>query len=320
MDTQTPRARTDDEIAVRQLSEAELPAADRILRDAFNTFTGAPDLFGDKDYAWTRWRADPAAALAAEVDGDLVGSNFVTNWGSVAFFGPLSVRPDHWDHGVAKALVEVTLDLFAAWSVELAGLFTFPQSPKHIGLYQRFGFWPRFLTPIMSKLVETGDARGWLSYSAATVEERTSYLTGCAELTDAIYDGLDVRREILAAQGQNLGDTLLLADGSRIEAVALCHAGPGTEAGGGSAYVKFAAVRPGPMAADVFGRLLDACESWAAKAGASRLEVGVNVGRHEAYRTLLARGFRTDLEGIAMHRSNDTGYSRGGLYVLDDWR
>lgn len=320
MGAQTPGARSDYEIAVRQLSEAELPAADRILRDAFNTFTGAPDLFGDKDYAWTRWRADPAAALAAEVDGDLVGSNFLTNWGSVAFFGPLSVRPDHWDHGVAKALVEVALDLFAAWNVELAGLFTFPQSPKHIGLYQRFGFWPRFLTPIMSKLVETGDARGWLSYSAATVEERTSYLTGCAELTDAIYDGLDVRREILAAQGQKLGDTLLLADGSRIEAVAVCHAGTGTEAGGGSAYVKFAAVRPGPMAADVFGRLLDACESWAAKAGASRLEVGVNVGRHEAYRTLLARGFRTELEGIAMHRPNDTGYSRGGLYVLDDWR
>jgi hypothetical protein len=24
-------------------------------------------------------------------------------------------------------------------------------SPKHLGLYQRFGFWPRFLTAIMAK-------------------------------------------------------------------------------------------------------------------------------------------------------------------------
>jgi GNAT superfamily N-acetyltransferase len=313
-------AGTDPGVAVRELLEVDLPAADRILRDAFNTFTGAPDLFGDRDYARTRWRADPAAALAAEIGGDLVGSNFATNWGSVAFFGPLSVRPDQWDQGIAKAMVEVTLDLFSAWGVDLAGLFTFPQSPRHIGLYQRFGFWPRFLTPIMSKRVEHGGARRWVNYSSAAPEEQSSYLTACAELTDTIYDGLDVRREIVAVCDQKLGDTLLLADGSRIQAVAVCHAGSGTEAGGGSAYVKFAAVRPGPMAADVFGGLMDACESWAAEAGTSRLEVGVNVGRHEAYRTLLARGFKTDLEGIAMHRPNETGYSRGGLYVLDDWR
>ena len=24
-------------------------------------------------------------------------------------------------------------------------------SPKHLGLYQKFGFWPRFLTAIMAK-------------------------------------------------------------------------------------------------------------------------------------------------------------------------
>jgi hypothetical protein len=41
----------------------------------------------------TRWAADPSAALAAEVDGDLVGTNFVTRWGSVGFFGPPTVAP-----------------------------------------------------------------------------------------------------------------------------------------------------------------------------------------------------------------------------------
>jgi hypothetical protein len=33
-----------------------------------------------------------------------------------------------------------------------------------------------------------------------------------------------------------------------------------------------------------------------------------------------AHGFKTIIQGIAMHRPNEPGYSRPGLYVLDDWR
>ena len=48
--------------------------------------------FGDADIVRTRFLANPSAALAAELKGELVGSNFVANWGSVGFFGPLSVH------------------------------------------------------------------------------------------------------------------------------------------------------------------------------------------------------------------------------------
>jgi hypothetical protein len=54
--------------------------------------------------------------------------------------------------------------------------------------------------------------------------------------------------------------------------------------------------------------------------GVARVTAGVNVARHEAYRSLIARGFRTDLEGIAMQKGNEPGYNREGVYVLDDWR
>ena len=142
------------EVSVRPLREGELGEADRIMRLAFGTFLGLPDplaFMGDAGYVRNRWRADPAAALAAEVGGELVGSNFAANWGSVGFFGPLTVRPDLWDRGVARRLLESTMALFERWGTRHAGLFTFPQSPKHLGLYQAFGFWPRFLTPVMSK-------------------------------------------------------------------------------------------------------------------------------------------------------------------------
>ena len=115
-------------VSVHLLREHDLPEADRILRDAFETFTGIRGLFADKDYVRTRWAADPARAIAAELDGELAGSNFVTLWGSLGFFGPLSVRPSLWDTGIGKALMEATHDLLAA--VRHAALFTFSNSPR----------------------------------------------------------------------------------------------------------------------------------------------------------------------------------------------
>jgi len=309
---------------IRPLQESELPAADRIMRLAFGTFIGLPDpltFLGDGDYVRSRWLADPTRAFAAEVDGELAGSNFATNWGSVGFFGPLTVRPDLWDRGVGKALMEPIMALFDAWGTRQAGLFTFPHSPKHHGLYQRFGFWPRSLTYIMAKPVAaTGPAPARSRYSELPEDQRQPVLDVCRDVTDAVYDGLDLGFEIVAVDRQKLGDTVLLWEGSRLAGFAVCHGGPGTEAGSGTCYVKFAAVRPGSDAERDFTRLLDACEAFAQDRGLSQLVAGVNTARVEATRHLAARGFRTQMVGIAMHRDNDPGYNRPGTFVLDDWR
>jgi hypothetical protein len=84
--------------------------------------------------------------------------------------------------------------------------------------------------------------------------------------------------------------------------------------------VKFAAVRPGAGADAAFERLLDACEQYASSAGAAMVVAGVNMSRHEAYRAMLARGFRTLMHGVIMQRGNEAGYNVPGIYLIDDWR
>jgi GNAT superfamily N-acetyltransferase len=312
------------DITVRPLREADLPAADSIMRLAFGTFIGLPDplaFMGDAAYVRTRWLANPAAAFAAEVGGELIGSNFVTNWGSVGFFGPLTIRPDFWDRGVGKRLMEPVMALFDKWETRHAGLFTFPHSQKHVGLYQRFGFWPRFLTALMSKPIEhTNNTARWTKFSEVPASERAAVLNACRTLTDAIYEGLDVEHEILSVAAQGLGDTILVWDDSRLTALAVCHVGPGTEAGSDVCYVKFGAVRPGANTEQDFSRLIDACEEMASERQVSRLLAGVNTARHEAYRQMLARGFRTNIQGVVMSRPNEAGYNRPGVYLIDDWR
>lgn len=314
-------------VTIRPLAESDLPQAARILRLAFGTYLGVPEpeaFWTDRDYVHGRWHADHVAAFGAELDGELVGSNFATRWGSVGFFGPLTIRPDLWDRGIGRRLVEAATARLDAWGTRHAGLFTFPHSAKHVGLYQKFGYSARFLTAIMSAPARRSGAAQprWLRYSGLTEEQRAECLKSCRDLTEALYEGLDLGPEIRAVQAQGLGDTVLLGEaaGKGLEAFALCHYGPRSEAGGGACFVKFGAVRPGPAAGEAFGRLLDACAALATAAGTPKLLAGVNMARQEAYRHMAGRGFRAEIQGVTMHRPDEPGYSRPGVYVIDDWR
>jgi predicted N-acetyltransferase YhbS len=312
-------------VSIRPLEERDLENADRIFRLAFGTFLGfsTPESFaGDSDFIRTRWRADPTAALVAESNGAVVGSNMLTRWGSVGFFGPLTVHPSMWDRGIAKELLTPTMNIFDRWQVTHAGLFTFPHSAKHVGLYQKFGFWPRFLTMVMSKPVSERNivAGQAIRFSQLGNSEKPDMLHECRDLTDSIYPGLDVERETRAVDDQHLGDTILAFDGSALVAFAVCHSGAGSEAGSGACYVKFGAVRPMSGAEQHFSSLLRACEQFAIERKATRLLAGVNTSRSQAYRSMLLQGFRTEIQGVVMERGKDTGYNHEGVYLIDDWR
>lgn len=314
------------QVHIRPLLEEDLPAADHIMRLAFGTFLGLPDplqFSGDADYVRTRWLVDPSAVFGAELSGELVGTNFATRWGSFGFFGPLTIRPDFWDRGIAQKLLGPTMDIFDAWGVTHAGLFTFASSAKHVNLYQKFGFWPRFLTALMSLPVEQKPPAGrrkWLRFSDLSESEKEECVQACREITNSIYDGLDLEREIRAVDIQKLGDTLLTWDSGSLAGFAVCHEGAGTEAGTGKCYIKFGAVQSGPDAAQLFRRLLDASSEFAYSRGATTLVAGVNLARVDAYRQMLQAGFRTQTQGVAMERNGDAGFNRADVFVMDDWR
>jgi GNAT superfamily N-acetyltransferase len=299
------------------------------VRLAFGKFLGLPDpaqFMGDADFAYSRWKADPSAALAAEYGGKLVGSNFATNWGSFGFFGPLTIHPDYWNRGIAQQLLAPTMDILERWGVRHRGLFTFAGSAKHVTLYQKYGFWPRDLIAALEKEVsgalrsaEPPPGSSFLSESKAS--DRGQIFAAARELTDRIFEGLDVSREVRIVADQSLGETVLVWDGIDLAAFAVCHIGPGTEAGTGVCYVKFAAVQPGPHAKENLLRLLGGVEFFAQSHGANKITAGVNLARREAFQALFARGYRTKMQGVAMETGDaSAGYNRAGVYILDDWR
>ena len=312
-------------IEIRPLLEVELGEADSIYRRAFGTFLGftdPPSFDGDAQVLRCRWSADPGATAALLENGVLAGSNVVTRWGSVGLFGPLSIDPARQGRGLAHPLVEEALRLLEGPPVSFRGLHTFAQSPRHVGLYQRHGYWPQGLLAVMSKaLPESPEApEGAEALSRLSPDAQAEALSACRELTDSVFDGLDVTGEILSVGEQEVGETVLVTEGSHLAGLAVCHAGAGSEAGSGKAAVKFAAVRPGAGARDRLLSLLSAVEAWAASQGASVVAAGTGSGRVGAWETLRAAGYRPFLQGLAMHRDRHPGYEREDVFVLDDWR
>ncbi len=308
-------------VKVGPLKETELKEADRILRLAFGTFLGVPnpsDFMGDRDFMTPRWRSKHVKVVAARDGGRLIGSNVITRWGTFGFFGPLTVLPEYWDRGVAQRLMEATIKTFDAWGLRHSGLFTFPHSAKHVGLYQKFGYWPRYLTAIMMRTPEKC-AKEPVLLSAMSRSAREEAIETCGRLTNKIDKGLDLTSEIRAVLAQRTGDIVVTYTRGALDAFAVCMNGPGSEAGEKVCYVKFAAARGGAGAGDRFSKLLDACDSFASARG-TNLEAGVNLAREDAYRRMRAHGYRAAMQGVAMLRPNAEGFNRVDAYVIDDWR
>lgn len=316
-----------ENVKIGPLKKAELAEADRIVRVAFGTFLGLAnpaEFMGDRDMMKSRWSGRHVEVLAAREGGRLIGTNVVTGWGSFGWFGPLTVLPEFWDRGVAQLLLQATEKIFKKWGVKRAGLFTFAASPKHVGLYQKFGYWPGYLTALMghtpkAETEQPTHRTAAVHLSALTKSRREEAIAACARLSGRIEKGLDLSAEIRSLLKQKTGEVVLIYSRNILDGFAICYHGPGSEGGAKVCYIKFAGARGGAEAGERFDRLLEACDEFAFARGAS-LEAGMNLAREDAYRRMRAHGYRTFAQGVSMQRPHVAGHNRADAYVIDDWR
>jgi len=137
------------DISIHVMERTELEEPRRIFRVAFGTFIGVPEpqtFWADREYVFTRWQSDPQARslrkwMVSWQDRILPQTGqFRIFWSfdnpSAVLGSGHSTRASGSDHGPFRKVTRET------------GLFTFAHSAKRTGLYQKFGFWPRFLTAI----------------------------------------------------------------------------------------------------------------------------------------------------------------------------
>jgi predicted N-acetyltransferase YhbS len=261
-------------IHIRTHTPADLPAIGRIVYSAFKSiaerhnfpldfptpeaaqgltqvFAGHPKIFG----------------VVAEIDGVVVGSNFLDQRDAIAAVGPITVDPAAQAKGVGRRLMQAVIDHGRQNDARGIRLVQDAFNTVSLSLYTSLGFDAREPLALM-----TGKTRDGAGAGAEVRPARESDLSECAELCRRVH-GIDRANE--------LGDAIKM-----FSPMVLVREG----------RVRAYATAPGfwPLNHGVAEREEDLCHllAGASAATAAPLTLLVPIRRAEFFRWCLAQGLR----------------------------
>ena len=292
-------------LIVRPCRDDDLAEADRIFRLAFGTFLGLPDplAFAGDD----RLRPRP---LAARARGRLRrGARWHARrlelhrrWGRVGFFGPLSVRPDLWDRGIAQRLLEPSWRVRGAGHRRTRGSSPSRRARSTSALYGKLRLLPALPDRAWWRAGRRGVGGRRLGplRRRSTSRARRAVLDGCRR----IADGSPTRARPRARDRRARRPRTRRHDPSpRRRGAARLRGLPRRRrqrGGRGTCYVKF-----GAIPADCAARTHSTASSTPASAFAAARGATIARRRHRTWRAtapharLRAGGFRTVIQGVA---------------------
>ncbi len=158
-------------------------------------------------------------------------------------------------------------------------------------------------------------------YSSLEEARKKPAMLKFRRITNGVWRGMDVGKEVEIVDGLALGDTLLLEKGRELIGFAIVHMPPNSEAPHGAAYIKFLAIdsrhrNPEQPARPAGGR----GGHGASAAQLNQVVAPVYTYYWTAYQVLLERGYRVDFTMVRMKRGKQEDYEAGSGLVLDDWR
>ena len=147
-------------------------------------------------------------AVVAEVDGQIVGSNFVDERSSIAGVGPLTVDPGVQDRGIGRRLMQHVLDRATTEGRAGVRLLQAAYHARSLSLYATLGFRVRDLCACMQGAPLGGTVSGY-----AVRVAREADLESCDQLCRLVH-GYDRSTEVLEAIRQ--GTAMVVEHDGRI--------------------------------------------------------------------------------------------------------
>lgn len=197
------RASARPDMALRPAVPGDIPAAGRVLYDAFATLAtahGFPPDFPTVEVATGCMRGlvtNPGFfGVVAERDGVLVGSSFLDERGAIGAIGPVSVDPAAQDGRVGRALMGAMLERAAERRVAGVRLVQISYHNRSLSLYAKLGFDVRETFAAMHGELEPASLPGYDVRQATEADE-----AACSALCVRVH-GFDRGAEVAHAIGR----------------------------------------------------------------------------------------------------------------------
>jgi len=196
-------------IKIRRVRKGDLSKVRDVIEQAFGDFferqvgTRPRQVFGGAQYVHHRWLMEPWGCFVAEEgDGKIVGAAVAVMWGSLGLVGPIAVLTNYQNQDIGQQLLTACQEFFDENKATLQGVGTYPYSPKHLVLYQKFGYKPKGLVAIMAKHLDrremvhaTKGAKPGLGvrrYSSLEETRKKPAMLKFRRITNSIWRGMDV--------------------------------------------------------------------------------------------------------------------------------
>ena len=283
-------------------TEGDIEGLNRVFAEAFTDRYRRDGLIGVRVPQLNPlvWRyalldAGEGAMVWRDEQGDVAAFNVAHQAGAEGWMGPLAVRPDRQGTGVGKTVVRTAADWLIDRGVTTLGLETMPRTPENIGFYARLGFAPGFLTVTLTNEIATRGHPAPVLLSKRSAAEKDSGVAAACGLVDDLALGIDFSREILLTAELGLGDTSLIESATGLDALAVWHSAPLADS---RTRDEVRVLKLAARDDAAFEAAIAAVEAAAAKAGIRRIAIRCQSRYVEAFRRLIARGYRvrwTDL-------------------------
>ncbi len=227
-------------IKIRRVRKGDLAKVRDVIEQAFGDFferqmgTRPRQVFGGAQYVHHRWLMEPWGCFVAEEgDGKIVGAALAVMWGSIGLVGPIAVLTHYQNQDIGQQLLTACQGFFSENKAALEGVSTYPNSPKHITMYQKFGYKPKGLVVVAAKPMDRREivqatrpprpGLGVRRYSSLEEARKKAAMLRVRRITNGIWRGMDLSKEVEIVDGLALGDTLLLEKGREVIGFAIVH-------------------------------------------------------------------------------------------------
>jgi GNAT superfamily N-acetyltransferase len=304
-------------------TERDIESLNRVFAEAFTDRYRRDGLIGVRVPQLNPlvWRyalldAGEGAMVWRDERNDIAAFNVAHQAGREGWMGPLAVRPDRQGTGVGKSIVHTAADWLIDRGVTTLGLETMPRTPENIGFYARLGFIPGYLTITLTNEIATRGHPAPALLSRRSAAEREAVMDVARGLLSELVPGIDFSREILLTSELGLGDTSLVEGSRGVDALAVWHSAPLADS---RARDEVRVLKLAARDEASFDAAISAVEAAAAKAGIRRIAIRCQSRYGDAFRRLIARGYRVRWTDLRMTYEGYPEQHASSGVVFSNW-